>query len=205
MRVQHSMILVYIPKNLFRRFNSNLIAMKRIFLLYLSVATLLVSCKKEVTELPPATQTGANTFGAKVNGSLWVPQGFGPFPANDILEARFIANQDLFINARNFSSSPNETEFEIFLKGVTGPGEYILNATSNYPTLAVNYAYYVKRNINPQNEWMTSAQYTGSVNITKVDTINRFVSGTFQFTAINLYNAPELVTVTEGRFDVKTR
>ncbi|MBK8748949.1 MAG: hypothetical protein IPM04_14255 [Saprospiraceae bacterium] len=40
---------------------------------------LFVACKKEVEELPPATQTGANTFGAKVDGQFWVAKGFGPF------------------------------------------------------------------------------------------------------------------------------
>jgi hypothetical protein len=33
--------------------------------------------------------------------------------------------------------------------------------------------------------------------------VNRIVSGTFQFNALNIYNAPEPMTVTEGRFDVK--
>ena len=55
----------------------------------------------------------------------------------------------------------------------------------------------------PENEWVTNDQYTGTVNITKIDTVNKFVSGTFQFTAINLYNAPQPLSVTEGRFDVK--
>ena len=80
--------------------------MKRIFACLILIAT-LASCKKEVMELPPATQTGANTFGAKVNGSLWVPQGFGSLPANDILEARMGGN-DLIINAQNFlACAPN--------------------------------------------------------------------------------------------------
>ena len=55
---------------------------------FLLVLFLFTACKKEITELPPATQTGANTFGAKVNGEFWIPQGFGPIPANDILEAK---------------------------------------------------------------------------------------------------------------------
>jgi hypothetical protein len=181
-----------------------MIAMKKILIAF-SISFLLVSCKKEITELPPATQTGANTFGAKVDGSFFTPQGFGPFPANDILEARFLPNRDLYINARNFASSPNEKEFELFIKGATTIGTYQLNTTTNYPTTAVSYGYYVKRNITPQNEWITSAAYSGSVTITKIDSVNHFVSGTFQFNAINLYNAPQPMSVTEGRFDVKTQ
>ncbi len=177
--------------------------MKKILTAALSILLLTTACKKEVTELPPSTQTGANTFGAKVNGQIWGPQGFGPIPANDILEARLMPNKDIIINARNFASSPNEFEFEIYLKNVTAPGAYQLNQTVPYPTSAANYGYYVKRNLTPKNEWITSATNTGVVNITRIDSVAMIVSGTFQFNALNLYNNPEPLTVTEGRFDIK--
>ena len=173
-------------------------------LICFSIILLAVSCKKEVSELPPATQTGANTFGAKVDGKFWVPAGFGPFPANDILQAHFVPGRDLYIEAMNLASSPNETEITLFIKSATEPGTYLLNQPSaGFPSTAVSYGYYVKRNITPENEWITNAQYTGSVTITKIDTVNRFVSGTFQFNAINMYNSPVPLSVTEVRFDVK--
>ena len=173
--------------------------MKKI-LLSSSLALLLLACKKNVSELPEATQTGAHTFGAKVDGAFWVPKGFGPFPANDILESHFRPGSDFVINARNFSSSPTETEFEIYIDGATGPGVYPLNSERN---AGGSYAYYVKRTMTPSNEWVTNAQYTGAVTITKIDSVNRFVSGTFYFNMINLYNNPQPLAVTEGRFDVK--
>ncbi len=175
--------------------------MKKILISCLSVA-LLASCKKEVTELPGATQTGANTFGAKVNGVFWAPQGFGPFPANDILEAR-MSGHDIVINARNFSSSPNETEFQLTIFNVFAPGTYLLNSDVIHPNGAASYGYYVKRNFTPDNEWLTSSTYTGRVIITRIDDVNMIVSGTFEFNALNIYNAPEPITVTEGRFDLK--
>lgn len=163
---------------------------------------LFVACKKEVEELPPATQTGANTFGAKVDGKFWVAKGFGPFPANDILEARMTGTTHLMINARNFASSPNESEFEILVSGITGPGTYQLNNTVGLPA-SVSYGYYVKRNFSPENEWLTSATYTGSVTLTRLDTVAKVVSGTFQFNALNIYNSPQPISVTEGRFDLR--
>ena len=177
------------------------ISMKKILFACISIA-FLAACKKEVKELPGATQNGANTFGAKVNGVLWAPQGFGSFPANDILEARMAGNV-IIINARNFSSSPNETEFQLTIFNVTAPGVYLLNTDVSHPDGAASYGYYVKRNITPQNEWITSSIYTGSVTITRIDAVNMIVSGTFQFNALNIYNAPEPMTVTEGRFDLK--
>ncbi len=177
------------------------ISMKNLLLICLCVAA-LVSCKKSVDELPDLTQSGANTFGAKVDGNLWAPQGFGPIPANDILEARMSGN-DIVINARNFASSPNETEFQLTIYNVTAPGTYPLNTNVSHPNGAASYGYYVKRNMTPQNEWLTSATHTGWVNITRIDTVNMIVAGTFQFNAMNIYNAPQLLQVTEGRFDVK--
>ena len=162
---------------------------------------LLSSCKKEVTELPSATQTGAKTFGAKVNGVFWAPQGFGPFPANDILEAR-MSGHDITINARNFASSPNETEFELTIYNVTAPGTYLLNTNVVHPNGAASYGYYVKRNLTPQNEWLTSSTYTGQVIITRIDDVNMIASGTFEFNAGSIYNS-DVLHVTEGRFDVK--
>ncbi len=163
----------------------------------------LFSCKKNVDDLPAASQTGANIFGCRIDGNIWVPQKNPVFPGNLILESRQMPNKDLYINARNFNSSPNETEFEIFIKGMDEPGIYTFNTTLSGPNSAASYIYYVKRNISPQNEWMTSATYTGTVNITAYDTVQHFVSGTFQLQAINLYNAAQPITVTEGRFDVR--
>ena len=172
-------------------------------IIFCSALFLLGSCKKKVDELPPATQTGAHTFGAKVNGQMWVPRGFGAFPANDVLEARLFSNGDLIINARDFSSTPTETEFHIFVQGVTAPGVYPLNSDVTHPGFTASYAYYVKRRLTPENEWMTSAAYSGSVTITRIDAVNRIASGTFQFNMLNIDNAPQPMSVTEGRFDVR--
>jgi hypothetical protein len=180
--------------------------MKNTFILFVFLISLsLSSCKKEVSELPAATQSGAHTFGLKLDGKFWVPAGFGIIPTAAQLEARLVGS-DLIINARNFSSSPTETEFEIFVKEVLdhGTGVYTLSTGAAHPDYNHSYAYYVHRKITPDNEWVTTAPYTGTVTITKIDSVNHFVSGTFEFQAINLYNAPQPVVVTEGRFDVKT-
>ena len=177
--------------------------MKNIFLL--SFIFFLASCTKEITELPEATQSGANTLGARINGELWGPQGFGIAPTAPLLEAKYYFDQTSYlINARNFSKQPTETELEIFLMGITGPGTYYLNtSTTKNPSGRVSYAHYVERKVNPINEWITSAQYTGSVTITKADTVNRILSGTFEFRAGTILGTAEPLTVTEGRFDVK--
>src|SRR5688572_21191322 len=91
----------------------------------LTVLFFLASCKKTISELPPETGTGDNTFGASINGKLWAPQKFGIVPTAEILEARYELNSAI-INARNFASSPKESEFEFIIKNLTGPGVYNL-------------------------------------------------------------------------------
>ncbi|MDQ3683023.1 MAG: DUF6252 family protein [Bacteroidota bacterium] len=176
----------------------------KITLIIISSLLILISCKKEVDELPAVTQTGANTFGARVKGELWIPQGFGVVPTAAILEARFSGNNSILINARNFSSSPTETEIDIYLQNATKPGTYLLNqTTAHFPNHNASYGYYVERRFTPTNEWITNNQYTGKVEITRLDTVNNIISGTFEFNAINLYNTPQPISITDGRFDVK--
>lgn len=162
-------------------------------------------CKKDVDELPPASQDGTNTFGAKLNGQLWVPQGFGVAPTASILEARFAdGGSSVVINARNFGSSPTETEFEIYLKNISGTGSFLLNQTTdNYPGQSASYGYYIERRFTPKDEWITGTSYGGSVQVTKFDVANKIISGTFEFKAANTANASQFITVTDGRFDVK--
>jgi len=176
--------------------------MKNIFILLYSVL-LLSSCKKSVDALPDATQTGANTFGLKLNGEFWVPQKFAGINS-PVLEAFYSGTGDLRITANNFASEPTETEFEIFVKNAGAAAVYELNQnTEVYPNASSSYGYYVKRKINPLNEWITNSQYKGNVTITKLDLTNRIVSGTFQFNAGSMDSSAAPITVTDGRFDVK--
>lgn len=161
------------------------------------------SCKKEIETLPDTTQTGANTFGAKINGENWGPLKAGLLPTLPILEARFAGDSSIFINARNFSRTPVETEMEIYIKNVAAPGIYALNqATEIYPGESASYAYYVKRNFSITDEWITSSTATGQVQVTKIDWANKNIAGTFSFTANAKYGSASIF-VTEGRFDVK--
>ena len=171
--------------------------MRKLIALF-AVVLLLSSCKKKISELPEAPGTGSEKFGAKVNGKLWVPQKFGIMPSAQILQARYEPDNSFVINARNFASSPKESEFEFRLRNITVPGVYTLGGDSG------NSAYYVERKITPTDEWKTNAQHTGTITITVNDKTNRILAGTFQFQAASLYGR-EPITVTDGRFDVKVQ
>lgn len=166
----------------------------------LSLSILFLSaCKKDVSELPAATQEGANTFGAKVDGALWIPQQFSVF-AGTILEARWLPGNQFTVKARNFASSPTETEFELFMDNFTGVGTYPLNQTTPiYPDESASYGYFIKRKFMPLNEWVTNAAHTGVIQVTRYDTTKKIISGTFQFNAVATDSTT--LSVTEGRFD----
>lgn len=177
--------------------------MQKIIFLALTALVGFSACKKSIENLPGETQTGAGSFGAKVNGENWGPLKAGILPTAPVLEASFAGNNSLIIHARNFSRTPLETEMEIFLKDVTEPGTFLLNqATAPFPNATASYAYYIRRKFNVEDEWITSSTATGRVVITKIDLPNRIVAGTFEFTAAARYGSAPL-TVTEGRFDVK--
>jgi hypothetical protein len=185
----------------FLLYGSKIIFMKR-SLAALALSLFLFSCKKDIKELPAPNETGTNTFGAKVNGEMWIPQKFGPINASNLLETRLLGN-NLFITAQNFASSPNESEFDIRVIGVTGTGVYPLNSNVSHPSSSYSYAYYVKRRLTPLYEWITSSVNTGSVSISRFDTAARIVSGTFSFSGGEITNAAPVLNVTEGRFDLK--
>lgn len=179
--------------------------MKNLVVLAIVALAGFSSCKKNIKNLPDETQTGTNTFGAKVNGENWGPLKAGILPTAAILEASFAGNNSIKITARNFSRTPIETEMEIFLKDITEPGVYPLNQTTEaFPNQTASYAYYVKRNLNIEDEWITGSSAGGQVVVTKYDLPNRILSGTFQFTANAKFGSAP-ITVTEGRFDVKVQ
>ena len=182
---------------------TKLISMKKLFVVAAVAFFGLSSCKQEINSLPEPTQTGANTFGAKVNGENFGPLSGGLLPTKPILEARYSADSSVFINARNFSRTPIEFEMEIYLKSVKATGTYLLNQdTEIAPSHSASYAHYLRRNINITDEWITSGNATGEVQVTKIDFVNDIISGTFQFTGNARYGSAP-ITVTEGRFDVK--
>lgn len=73
---------------------------------------------------------------------------------------------------------------ESFFKKEAASGRYFISNSSN----------------TTYTEYLTTSSIIGELKMTKFDEINRIVSGTFWFDAVN--NNGEQVQVREGRFDV---
>ena len=87
--------------------------MKKIITVILLSTLLGASCKKTNTpsptdQLPPTTQTGANTFGCLVNGKVYVPKGSSgtgsPNPKT-IYDIGLNGVPNLLINANQYENS----------------------------------------------------------------------------------------------------
>jgi hypothetical protein len=171
------------------------------FILILCTVFLGSSCKKD--KLTKETQTGANTFSCKVDGTTYIAQ---------IQGVSFSGAKPITVSNYSGGSIPNNGWFEIStidsrldesvaklisirLGYLQSNGKYLLGSVaSNFGVYELNYS--------QAPNYVTNGNNTGEVNITRCDTINRIYSGTFFFTAIDA-NTGKVVSVTDGRFDVK--
>lgn len=172
--------------------------MKKLILLLLTAFTL--SCcnndddkpQNPIDQLPPATQTGANTFGCLINGEPFVV-------SNTSNQTAIYQGGGLLIGGQK-SIDNNFSQVSIFISE-TSIGEiisennsYVLNSNS-----VPKGEYYIE---NQNCFYFTSSNYSGSITITKLDNINFIVSGTFEFKSIS-DNCEGIIDITNGRFDLQ--
>jgi Family of unknown function (DUF6252) len=161
------------------------------------------SCRRDKYEetLPPVSQTGNNTFGCLVNGMVWRNKGPAPFPSSNLYFSKSLITQIVAIR------SDHDSIYQVISIGIKMPitiGRYALNSL-NYQakfTNAVTNCYYQTDSISA----------TGTLEITKYDTINNVISGLFNFKATKITsnniaskgNCDSTINITEGRFDIHT-
>ena len=171
------------------------------FLLFLLSLTLLASsCKKEPVDqlslLPPATQTGANTFGCLVDGAAFVPESSGFF-SGPPFKCEYTSTPQLavFWIAGGREGDGIVANVSIATDSLKiSEGETLLLSKDATPGMASGaYAY-------NSTAYQTNANVTGELTITRLDIINLIVSGTFHFNAVS--KGGDTVKITNGRFDV---
>ncbi len=85
-----------------------------IWLLLIALSSIFASCKKETTnikeeQLPPETQTGAFTFGCKIDGMIYTATGKGGLLADEKVNYSYFSSDSTFditangIKAKKFS------------------------------------------------------------------------------------------------------
>jgi hypothetical protein len=161
----------------------------------LHTCLLLTACKEEpadpVSQLPPATTTGENTFGCLVNGEVWTPKGrsggisnltksydYGTF---NVTAYRVIGNkvQRMGFGIADILQQP----------GIYHLNDYKHRSATFKDDVGCSYLYYdslIERN--------------GTLNITRLDLSSGVIAGTFEFILIR--PDCDTIRVTEGRFDL---
>ena len=181
--------------------------MKRKLLLYLCLATLTQcsKCKNDpapadpASQLPPATQTGANTFGCLVDGKPYTPKGSTGTSNFNVMYDPVLNGGDLIIAADRIEGS-RQWYITILAAPVTTIGKLSFSRPNgackalyaDTPAPSACNLIYSDRDVSYRS---------GQLEITRFDTRARIVSGTFNFKLLQA--GCDTLRITQGRFDAK--
>ena len=144
-------------------------------------------------QLPPATQTGANTFGCLVNGQAWTPQGYNGSSNYSVVYDPNYANGTLNISVYRYTG--NESSKQI----ITIYSDS-LRTTGNYPLVKNGRQEALFKDRATGCEFFGGTYYRrGNLTITRLDLRAGIISGTFDFVLAK--PGCDSVRVTQGRFD----
>lgn len=189
--------------------------MKNLF--FILMALLLIGCRdssEDSPQLPPETQTGANTFGCLVNGKLFYPRD-GTFDVMGNNKAiRYLGSASNVykydeIYVANFQDGKplNYMYFHLHDISTKGAGEYIWkdsNFNKGIDGLMQNYLYVRAYDYATNTwKWYTSYENSGKTIITKNDAQNFIISGSFSG-KLRTADGKEEIEITNGRFDINT-
>jgi len=156
---------------------------------------ILNSCEPKEDALPAPTTEGLNTFGCKIDGKVWIADGIrnDQGPAAKAIEVEFkrLSATTFYLFIHTNASTKDRVQLTL-PKGVVGTN--LLEDLYDKP-----FGIYYDNNF---KIFKTKSSNPGQVVISRLDTVNRIVSGRFAFDA-EFVVSKETVKVTEGRFDVK--
>lgn len=178
----------------------------RQFLLYTALL-LLVQCSKckdndpsPEAQLPPATQTGANTFGCLVNGEPFTPAGRVGLGSNLYFEYDPTFNGGTFVVQAYRVGDGRKQYVTLTAVPVSGPGTY----SFALPDTVAEAAYFDSQLVRPCNDVATDypdVYRKGTLTLTHVDYSTGIIAGTFEVKFVRTGGC-DTVRFTKGRFDV---
>ena len=174
--------------------------MKKIPKIWLLAFVGLLSCKDDEVLLPKATTEGLNTFGCKLNGEVWLPRkGFGLINNPPIIEAYYTKVKEVKSFNMVFLQGVNEKEIRLVTNELLKIGKY--QFLKNSPFFPEEYLTSYSGNY-VDDKYVLFSSATNELTITKIDTVQGIVSGSFQVDLKGLKNG-EIIKLTEGIFDIK--
>lgn len=163
---------------------------------------IIAGCKKDpLSRLPGATQTGADTFGCLVDGMAFYPKAplfsFGTTLSVEFGQRNFHVHALMKVDKKTvyyYFTVDLATDSISLKQGMTYP----LGSISKDKFIG---KYSLAKEYPDEKDYQTGDSYKGRLTVTKIDSIKRFISGTFSFDAST--NQGETAHVTDGRFDLK--
>ena len=190
--------------------------MKKAFLkpiVLLFILTLL-SCSNKNTEdqLPPITQTGANTFGAIVDGRTFIPsdsysttpgtpkfKGLQVYVGNNFKTSK--GDDKWTILTGNFKLNPSIYIY-IYIPSLKDLStSYIINSSDGLEDSDLSNAH-IYCHINGNSNTYLSTENSGILEFSRLDIINGIYSGIFSVKLKNKNDENDIIKITEGRFDI---
>jgi hypothetical protein len=173
--------------------------------LLLSTAWLAMAACTQPDPLPEATQGGKQTFGCRVNGKAFVPDGGTGWNATKpivLYNSDRRADDGSIVRILYIEATSRTGESIVVV--ITEPyetGIRLINKTFtplSWSPIPGNQALYSGAG----GSFVTGPNHPGLITLTRADTVARILSGTFEFKAMNPKTG-EVVEVTDGRFDVR--
>ncbi|MFK8046126.1 MAG: hypothetical protein AB8B72_11570 [Crocinitomicaceae bacterium] len=149
-------------------------------------------------KLPEATKVGANTFGCYINGELFLPERVSYTGSTGIsISYNSISKDELRIQA----TRENDTIFDNvrFTSFVKSTGKTPIKIWEDHTTGYSTFYYYY----GDCESYKYIENDTVLLDITYLDTIKRIISGTFEFDLIGKKCDDEILSITDGRFDLR--
>ena len=171
---------------------------------YLFISIAFIACNNDdkpedpISQLPPATQIGANKIGCLVNGVPFTDSGL----MNNFYQ---LVDGEYFLGINWEQDTSTTSKFgQIGMKRIeiVEGQTYILNKSGflNGDFTGAGGTFYT--NIEPVNgQFETNESFTGKIHFTKFDKQNQIMSGTFEFQAQEIFSG-ETISITDGRFDL---
>lgn len=159
---------------------------------------ILLGCSGDLTPsetLPPATQTGANTFGCLKDSKLWLPKGnVGTSNMSPSYDPNFNGQAIFDIAAYRILSDNDQQYLGIAVEGINNTGIHPVDGTSG------NVYFSIKNGCDYLYSHDTTVHKKGTITITKLSL--PIISGTFEF-KIYKKGCGDTIKFTQGRFDIK--
>ena len=197
--------------------------MKTKILLFLTILSLMGCSSDDTTtpqqKLPPATTTGANTFGCLIDGKILLPRSGNTSQINPLSGARLTGGYPSFdfdfleLKIIDHKSTNGSTLFIHMHNAIeNGTGNYVIDESNGFTSIDGLEHHYLYCDIysTKTNSYQRYLSYNNSGNFT----ITRFtlgnensgtiISGTFNCKVRNINDSTDEIEITDGRFDINS-